>query len=124
MTIARDTEIDLEKCRTTLREKEFEIEEVTSFYHKTLEDLAITCSELEIIKDSSIENMQRLKDQISELSLELAMARRKSRGFSQQVSVKSNSNLHPFSMNGKNSLGMVDALISDLTRKLKGIPIV
>jgi hypothetical protein len=117
--IARETETELDQCKTTLREKEFEIEEVTTFYHKTLEDLAITCSELDFIKDSSTENMQRLKDQIAELSLELSVARRRSRGISNQYSAKiSNANV-PCVVNGKTAIGMVESLISDLNKKLK-----
>ena len=123
MQIARENEIDLEKCRNTLREKEFEIEQVTSFYHTTLEDLAFNCSELESIKDSSIENMQRLKDQISELSLELAIARRRSRGFSQVLLTKPSVSHPVYTINGKNAAGMVESLILDLTRKLKGMSI-
>ena len=120
--IARESEMELDKVKNTLREKEFEIEEVTSFYHKTLEDLAITCSELDNIKDASTENMQRLKDQMSELNSELAVARRKSRGISQHLSVRY-STPFPFNFHGGNAITMVDSLISDLTNKLKGMAI-
>ena len=120
--IARESEMELDKVKNTLREKEFEIEEVTSFYHQTLEDLALTCSELDDIKDTSSENMQRLKDQMSELSSELAAARRKSRGISQHLSMRC-STPFPFNFHGGNAITMVDSLISDLTKKLKGMPI-
>jgi chromosome segregation ATPase len=112
----RVNEIELEKAKNTIREKDFEIEQLTTFYHKTLEDFAIAVSELETIKDSSTENMQRLRDQISELSLELSLARRKSRGFTEKLSAAS-----PFKINGKSSIGIVETLISDLSKRLKSM---
>lgn len=115
--IARDCELDLEKTRNSLREKEFELEEVTNFYHKTLEDLAITCAELESIKDLTSENTQRLKDQISDLNHELQVARRKSKGLSHNLSQK----IQPptFTFTEKDSVAMVDSLISSLSSKLR-----
>lgn len=119
--LAKEYEIELDKFKDTLREKEFEIEQVTSFYHKTLEDLAITCSELESIKDSSMEDIQRMKNQISELGLELAIARRKSRSFSTHTAMNAvrHQKTHLIAYSRGSAIGMVDNLISDLTSRLK-----
>ena len=120
MKITREAETELEECKNSIREKEYELEQVTSFYHQTLEDLAITCSELESIKDSSIENTQRLKDQIAELSQEVLVARRKSRGLSQRLTVRGIKPV-PVTYAGKSAIGIVESLISDLTTRLRTI---
>lgn len=121
--LAREYEIELDKYKDTLREKEFDIEQVTSFYHKTLEDLALTCTELDSIKDSTLENIQRMKTQISELILELAMARRKSRSLSTTTAinaVRQQKTRNTVFAQGP-TVGMVDHLILELASKTNQI---
>ncbi|OMJ86396.1 hypothetical protein SteCoe_12126 [Stentor coeruleus] len=120
--LAKNYEIDLDKFRDTLREKEFEIEQVTSFYHQTLEDLAITCNELESIKDLSMESIQKIKNQITDLNLEVEIARRKSRSFSTASSLNAFQPQRASVVISRGSaVGLVDNLLTELQSRLKSV---
>jgi chromosome segregation ATPase len=110
----RNNEIELDHCRSALREKEFEIEHLTDFYHQTLEDLAIVGSELEEVKVSSSEDSQRLKDQIADLTNELKVAQRKSKGMSMRFGRNSTFGAEPV----KSAVGLIDRIIFDLNARL------
>ncbi|CAG9323342.1 NDE1 [Blepharisma stoltei] len=116
----KDLETELDTVIGKLREKDFEINELTNSYHQTLEDLAITCAEFENLKDYSKENTQRLKDQLNELSQELDNARRKTENIRNRGLNVDNKILQPSlksSIVGKSALGMVEMLLSDLNGK-------
>ncbi|CAG9329876.1 unnamed protein product [Blepharisma stoltei] len=116
----KDLETELDAYKSKLREKDFEIDELTNSYHQTLEDLAITCSEFENLKDYSKENTQRLKEQLNELSQELDNVWRKTESIRNHSSNNENKTPQPSlksSMVGRSALGMVDLLLSDLNSK-------
>lgn len=117
--LAKTYEIELDKFKDTLREKEFEIEQVTSFYHQTLEDLAFTCNELESIKDLSMESIMKIKNQIADLNLEVEIARRKSRSFSTASLINITQPQKASIVNFRGSaVGMVDSLLTELASRL------
>ncbi|CAG9330265.1 unnamed protein product [Blepharisma stoltei] len=114
-----ETELDIYKSK--LREKEFEIEELTETYNQTLEELAITCSELDGLKDFNAESTHRLKEQLNELSQDLEIARDKTFNLQNHSSnfEKAEKPKLKDSMVGQSALTMVDLLLSDLNGKIK-----
>lgn len=113
-----ETEMDFYKAK--LREKDHEIEKLTEFYHQTLEDLAITCSELETYKDLNKESTYRLQEQISELNHELDVARKISlkRMQDHNRQMKNGYGSLKSSMSGQRATVMVDLLIDSLSSQL------
>ena len=117
----RHLETDLDFYKSKSREKDFEIDKLTEFYHKTLEDLAITCSELESLKDYNEENTYRLKEQLAELNNELHIAKRKSlkRIQSHKNEMKNVYGSLKSSMSGQSAQVMLDLMINSLNSQLK-----
>ncbi|CAG9330658.1 unnamed protein product [Blepharisma stoltei] len=116
-----EMELEMDMMKSKLREKDFEAEQLNEFYNKTLEDLAIACSELDVLKEYSEENTQRLKDQISDLNNELMVARRKSIDIRAYLS-RSDSAISRLSikssLDGQSSKTIVDILLSNLNANL------
>lgn len=119
----KELEIDMDIINSKLREKDYENNQLTEYYHSALEDLAITCSELDNLKDHNAETTQRLKDQLRELNNELEMihqnkGRRTGRAhtvtdiFMQEPKLKN-------SLIGKNSTDMLDTLLESLSNRLR-----
>lgn len=116
-----ELETDLDIYKSKLREKDFEIDQLTESYNQTLEELGITCSELDGLKDFSIESTQRLRDQLSEITQELEVARNKTISMRSGTINKEKPEKPSLknSMAGQSALNMVDLLLSDLSSKLK-----
>ena len=113
--MTRDLETEIDGLWTKVRERECETQDLREFYENTLEELAITCSELERLKDTSQENTQRMKEHISELTNELLMARRKSHALHYDHDYATDRTRTPsFSIYGKNAVGMIDSIIKSL----------
>lgn len=72
----KEIETDNETLKARLREREQDITDLTNFYHKTLEELAIAGSELESVKNKGQEDTQRLRDCVNELTQELEVVKR------------------------------------------------
>ena len=119
----KDLEIDLEISTNKLREKEYENNQLTEYYHSALEDLAITCSELDNLKDHNAETTQRLKDQLKELNSELEIIHQtKGRRFQRSHTLAEIKLQEPKLKNsiiGKSSIEIVDTLLGTLTMRLK-----
>lgn len=122
LNIVKDYENEVDHLKSKLREKEFEIEQVNEFYNKTLEDLAIACSELDFVKDLSQENMHRLREQVSDLNNELNVAKRKSVSFQAYFGHRVEQSLQKTNMKtilaGKSAQSIVDILLSNLSTSL------
>ena len=119
----KELEIDLEISNNKLREKEYENCQLTEYYHNVLEDLALTCSELDNLKDHNAETTQRLKDQLRELNSELEVIQQtKGKRFQKSHTFASVVNQEPklrTTIIGKNSLDIVDTLLGSLSTRLK-----
>mmetsp|Transcript_11957 Transcript_11957/g.22894 ORF Transcript_11957/g.22894 Transcript_11957/m.22894 type:complete len:165 (-) Transcript_11957:306-800(-) len=72
----RNSETEVEELQQKLRARESELEHTKELYRNTLENLAITTSELEALQDSKLEDTQRLKDSLAEVTQELLLQRR------------------------------------------------
>ncbi|OMJ79040.1 hypothetical protein SteCoe_21023 [Stentor coeruleus] len=119
----KELEIDYDILTGKIREKEYENDQLTQYYHRALEDLAITCSELDDLKDHNAETTQRLKDQLRELNNELEIIqqskfKRMRKSYSIVDTVLPECKLKS-TMVGKNSLDMVDSLLGSLSSRLK-----
>jgi chromosome segregation ATPase len=119
----KEMEIDLEIANGKLREKEYENNQLTEYYHRALEDLAITCSELDNLKDHNAETTQRLKDQLKELNSELEIihqnkGRKLHRSHTLAEAVCQEAKLKN-ALVGKTSIDMVDTLLESLSGRLK-----
>ena len=119
----KELEIDLEIAHGKLREKEYENSQLTEYYHNALEDLAITCSELDNLKDHNAETTQRLKDQLKELNSELEIIQQtKGKRFQRSQTFIEVINAEPklkSSIAGKNSVDIVETLLGSLSLRLK-----
>lgn len=119
----KELEMDLEISNTKLREKEYENNQLTEYYHSALEDLAITCSELDNLKDHNAETTQRLKDQLKELNSELEIIHQnKGKRFQKPQTLPEMTMQEPKLKNsiiGKNSVDIVDTLLGSLSSRLK-----
>lgn len=113
-------EIENDHLKTKLRERESEIDGLHCFYQKTLEELAITGSELDALKNHSQENTQRMRDYISELTQELDIVRRHQKISAERQKQQNTSMQNEFKyrfdvkLHGKEATEMIDALISSL----------
>lgn len=119
----KEIEIDLEISHNKLREKEYENSQITQYYHNVLEDLALTCSELDDLKDHNAETTQRLKDQLKEVNSELEVIQQThGRRFQRSQTLANVTVAEPklrSSVVGKNSLDIVDTLLGSLSTRLK-----
>jgi hypothetical protein len=119
----KELEIDLEIASGKLREKVYENNQLTEFYHTALEDLALTCSELDNIKDRNAETIQRLKDQLKDLNCELEIIHQNGGKRIQRSHTMAEITPHEVklrnSLLGKNSVDMLDTLLGSLSNRLK-----
>jgi chromosome segregation ATPase len=119
----KELEIDIDIVNAKLREKDYENNQLTEYYHGALEDLAITCSELDNLKDHNAETTQRLKDQLRELNNELEMihqnkGRRSGRAHTVTDIIMQEPKLKN-SLIGKCSFDMIDTILGSLNNRLK-----
>lgn len=72
----RNSETEFEELQQRLRARESELEHTKELYRSTLESLAITTTELEALQETKLEDTQRLKDRLAEVSQDLALQKR------------------------------------------------
>lgn len=113
-------EIENDHLKSKLRERESEIDDLHNFYQKTLEELAITGSELDALKNHSQENTQRMRDYITELTQELEIVRKHQKIAAERQMYQTQSMQNEFKyrfdvkLHGKEASEMIDVLISSL----------
>jgi predicted nuclease with TOPRIM domain len=73
---SRNYETEVEELQQRLRARESELEHTKELYRSTLENFAIATTELEAMQDSKLEDTQRLKDRLAEVTQELISQKR------------------------------------------------
>lgn len=117
----KELETENEALKLRLREKDAENQDLRSFYHKTLEDLAITGSELDYVKNASQENSQRMKDHINELQQELELIKKSHNNSSEMEQPPpdtKNEFKFQFDVDGTDALEMIDSLILTISSNI------
>jgi hypothetical protein len=113
--VNRDLETEIDDTTLKVREKDCEIDDLKNYINKTLEELAITCSELDAFKEFSQESTQRLKDHIGELSQELEVVKRRPTLLNSHDSSEVRSGFKlKLNLHGKTAQSNIDSLIQAL----------
>ncbi|CAG9323119.1 unnamed protein product [Blepharisma stoltei] len=117
----KEVETENEALKTRVREKDQNIGDLTKFYHKTLEELALAGSELERFRSRKDEESQRLKDHVNELTQELQIIKRPSPQIPELEQPPPEKDFKiKFDINTQNKdpLDMIDSLISTIANSL------
>ena len=122
LRLLRESETQVEWTLSKLREKDFEVQELTGHYEATLEELALATDEVESLNAALAEQTRQFQQRTKELTCQIEATTK----LHPQITVFVNSQPKRSppsqlsrSIVGQNSLGMVDTLIESLQARAK-----